>query len=80
MQFKQGERLMSETQTNDMPAFNAFVIVDRGKRQDPFWLKVGAAFQHKDGKGLNIVLQALPPDGRLVLRDYEENSDPENSK
>lgn len=71
---------MSDTQTNELPAFNAFVIVDRGKRQDPFWLKVGAAFSHKDGKGLNLVLQALPPDGRLVLRDYEEKAAPENKE
>jgi hypothetical protein len=71
---------MSNTQTNDLPAFNAFVIVDRGKRQDPFWLKVGAAFSHKDGKGLNLVLQALPPTGQLVLRDYEETAQPENKE
>ena len=36
------------------------------------WLKIGAAFEHKDGKGYNLTLQALPTDGRLVLREYKE--------
>jgi hypothetical protein len=31
------------------------------------WLKVGVAFPHKDGNGLNIELQAFPRDGRLVV-------------
>ena len=56
------------------PAFSVFTVEDR-QGQDPFWLKIGAAFEHKDGKGYNLVLQALPTDGRLVLREYKE---PEN--
>jgi hypothetical protein len=31
-------------------------------------LPIGAAFPHEDGKGYNIILQALPIDGRVVLR------------
>jgi hypothetical protein len=33
------------------------------------WTKVGAAFPHKDGKGFNIELSALPLNGKLVLRE-----------
>src|SRR5436309_14191903 len=33
-----------------------------------FWLEIGASFEHKDHKGLTIALQALPIDGRIVLR------------
>lgn len=57
------------------PKFSVFTVEDRGKDNDPFWLKIGAAFEHKDGKGYNLTLQALPTDGRLVLREYKE---PEN--
>lgn len=53
------------------PAFNAFSVEER-EGHDPFWLKIGAAFEHKDGKGFNLVLQALPIDGRVVLREYKE--------
>lgn len=35
------------------------------------WLRIGAAFPHTDGKGFNVVLHALPTDGKLVLRIHE---------
>ncbi len=38
-------------------------------------LKIGAAWPHKDGKGYNVTLSALPPDNRLVLRVPTENDD-----
>jgi hypothetical protein len=36
--------------------------VIRRESQDDFWLNLGLVFEHKDGKGFNIVLQALPLD------------------
>ena len=35
---------------------------------DSSWSKIGVAFLHKDGKGLDVVLDALPVSGRVVLR------------
>ena len=54
------------------PSHKAFVVEDRdeGEDNDAFWTRVGSAWPHKDGKGLNIVLSALPISGRLVLREY----------
>ena len=46
----------------------AFTVITR-EREEPFWLEIGASFEHKDGKGLTIALQAHPLDGRIVLRD-----------
>ena len=54
------------------PVYDVYVVEERGEGQDAFWLKVGAAFAHKDQDGLNIVLQALPLGGRLVLRRFKE--------
>ena len=31
------------------------------------WTRIGAAFPHKEGPGLNVELRALPIDGRIVL-------------
>jgi hypothetical protein len=48
-----------------------FVVEDReeeGEGNDAFWTRIGSAWPHKDGKGLNLVLSALPINGRLVLR------------
>lgn len=52
---------------NQQPAFQAYTVVKR-EGQDDFWLNVGAAFLHQDGDGYNVVLQALPIDGKVVLR------------
>jgi len=60
---------------NSKPVYDVFVVEDRGDGQDAFWLKVGAAFGHKDKDGMNIVLQALPTNGRLVLRRFKEKED-----
>jgi hypothetical protein len=50
------------------PTYRAFTVIKRGEGKDDFWLAIGAAFQHQDGDGYNIVLQALPIDGKIVLR------------
>ena len=62
----------AEEKSSAKPAFHVYTVDDRGEGKDPFWLKIGAAFEHKDDKGFNIVLQALPIDGRLVLREPKE--------
>jgi hypothetical protein len=49
------------------PAYTAYTVHKR-EGKDDFWLAIGAAFMHEDGDGYNIVLQALPIDGKIVLR------------
>ena len=48
-------------------SYRAYTIIKR-EGQDDFWLAIGAAFMHQDGDGYNVVLQALPIDGKIVLR------------
>ncbi len=45
------------------------VIVREG--QDPFWHEIGATFAQRDGKGLTLILQSLPLEGRIVLRNLD---------
>ena len=40
-----------------------------------FWLNIGAAFMHQDGDGYNIMLQALPINGKIVLRPPKAQSE-----
>jgi hypothetical protein len=35
------------------------------------WIRLGTAFAHKDGKGFNVELKAMPVSGKLVIREYE---------
>lgn len=63
-------KVMSE-ETNSKPAMlTAFTVrkYKQGKEERTHWLAIGQAFGHKDGEGFDIVLQALPVDGRVVLR------------
>jgi hypothetical protein len=53
---------------NQKPTYTAYTVHKRGEGQDDFWIAIGAAFMHQDGDGYNVVLQALPLDGKIVLR------------
>jgi hypothetical protein len=53
------------------PAFRAYSVIKR-EGKDDYWLNLGVAFKHEDGEGLNVLLQAMPIDGKLVLRTYKE--------
>jgi hypothetical protein len=50
--------------------YRVYTIVERHK-QDDYWLNIGAAFPHDDGKGFNVILQAHPIGEKLVVRLYE---------
>lgn len=58
---------------NQQPDYRAYVVLDRGEGQDPYWLAIGAAWMNQDGEGYSLLLQALPIPGadghcRVVLR------------
>jgi hypothetical protein len=71
------ELMMADSPQMD---FRAFTVVKR-EGADDFWLPIGAAFRHSDGEGLNLVFQALPVDGRIVLRvPKDDNLQPGEGK
>ena len=39
------------------------------------WTRIGAGWLNKDGKGINLVLDAVPLSGRIVLREVSETED-----
>jgi hypothetical protein len=56
------------------PTHRVYTVIQR-EGQDDYWLNIGLAFPHKDGSGFNIVLQALPLDGKIVCRAITEEDD-----
>jgi hypothetical protein len=50
--------------------FRVYAICPR-ENDKPYWLNIGLAFPHKDGKGFNVNLQALPLQDKLVIREYD---------
>ena len=63
------------------PTHRAYSVIRR-EGQDDYWLSLGLVFPHKDGNGFNIVLQALPLDGKIVCREItnEEGDDGSQSR
>ena len=52
------------------PTYIAYTVKKRGEGKSDFWTRIGAAFAH-DG-GLTVQLDALPIDGRVVLREPKD--------
>lgn len=52
------------------PLFRVYTLCPR-ENDKPYWLNIGVAFPHKDGKGMNLVLQALPLDDKLIVREFD---------
>lgn len=48
------------------PTHYAYAVSGEGERKT--WTRIGAAWANKDGEGYNLLLDALPTNGRVVLR------------
>lgn len=49
--------------------YNAYIVED-GKDEKSFWHKVGSAFPHNDGQGIDLVLPpGISVSGRITLRE-----------
>ena len=57
----------SETTTAKKPAFIAYSVREREGKKARF-TEIGVAFPHKDGKGFDILYDAIPLSGRITLR------------
>ncbi len=49
---------------------NAYQV--RGNGDQSYWTRIGAAWEHKDGKGFTLQLDCIPLDGRISLRVVSE--------
>jgi hypothetical protein len=56
----------TQAPTTKSPDFIAFHVQTRG--ESTFWTRVGASWLHQDGNGMQLLLDTVPIDGRIVLR------------
>lgn len=68
------------TKTQDKPALNkpfllGYSVRPAGDGDKSYWSKIAVAWVHKDGQGFNVQMDALPVDGKLVLRTVQEDQD-----
>lgn len=51
------------------PSFHAYSVREaKEEGRKNHWTRIGAFFAHEDGEGGTLLLDALPLDGRIVLR------------
>ena len=71
----------TQTNTSDKtpglkrPFMLAYTVKPIEDGQNSVWSKIGAAWAHKDGQGYEVRMDALPVDGRIVLRTIRDNGD-----
>ena len=65
------ERNTPKTQTpaGRKPDLVGYSVKQGADAATSHWSKIGAAWAHKDGLGFDVRMDALPVDGRLVLRE-----------
>lgn len=54
------------------PFMLAYTVKPIGDGQKSVWTKLGAAWAHRDGEGFDVQMDAIPVDGRLVLRTVRD--------
>lgn len=54
-----------------------WTVCPRGEGKKDFWLRIGTAFENRDGS-LSVILDALPTNGKIIVRDEKprEEADP----
>jgi hypothetical protein len=70
---------MTDTNTNETarsktPSHVVYHVRDH-KGGKGFWTRIGTAWLHADGKGLNVQLEVVPLDGRITLRVATDKKD-----
>lgn len=74
-QTTQGENNQDQAPRGKKPDLIAYDVRDVEGRKEAVWNTVGAVWLHKDGKGADVLLHAVPLTGRIVLRERSEKTD-----
>ena len=64
----------ANTQTGEQasgkkPTHRLYIVTGEGEKA--IWRPIGAGWSHSDGKGMNLNVDALPLQGRLVMREIK---------
>lgn len=57
------------------PVLIAYGVRKTTNAKRNIWRRIGEAFPHEEGAGLTVVLNALPPDGRIILIEPDAADD-----
>lgn len=54
---------------------NVYVITEGGEGKNNRWHQIGVCFENKKDGSFNVILDALPVNGKLHIRDREEKKE-----
>jgi hypothetical protein len=66
--FNTGRNTMSDSKKPTHRAFTVKTFKDRDGKKKTRWLDIGSVWTHRDGKGFDVTLDALPTDGFLYAK------------
>ena len=64
--------MSNDTQHQNKGPSHIAYHVREGEDNKAYFNRIGAAWQHKDGQGLNIQFDTLPIDGRVTVRTVQD--------
>lgn len=57
--------------TTNQTTHIVYQLIETQDKAETLWNKIGVAWEHKDQKGLNIQMNAMPLVGKIVIRKHE---------
>ena len=64
---------MKSVDQNNLPTHNVYTVTGEG--DTAIWNKVGAAWSHKDNKGMTQSISLLGLQTKLVIREVKDNKE-----
>lgn len=65
--------MSAQSNAGRKPTHRLYVVTGEGETAN--WTQLGAAWPNKDGKGFNLLCDAMPLSGRIVMREITEKDD-----
>jgi len=63
--------MSNETETkSNRPTHAIWQVIDSAEKSR--WIRVGAGWSNKDGKGLSLKFDSYPVVGRIIIREFSE--------
>jgi hypothetical protein len=57
------------------PVLIAYAVKRSASGKHSSWTRIGSAYPHETGAGLTVILDAIPPDGRVILLERDQADD-----
>lgn len=68
--------MSNETNETKRPTHAIYQVIGDGEKAR--WIRIGAAWANRDGKGFNLKFDAYPASGRTVIREVSDDENEGN--